>query len=205
MGVTLSQTARKIAAGFVGPENLEEALRAVGTRAERPIDSQDVETKAGLVSYFVRNLRDLTVEASTELERQMLQAVGATPKGEKSVPVKDNISVITLRNHVRYLCVVLGAEWSLGMLVQSAISDLARFVLARGGGFFVISVQLRDVHFRVHIDRQLEGGPGWLKNVAQDSLLAGLKPLARDQKSGVSAHGSVMEFFVECSPRRGAR
>jgi hypothetical protein len=80
----------------------------------------------------VRNLRDLTVEASTELERQMLQAVGALPKGEKSIPIKDNISIITLRNHVRYLCVVLGAEWSLGMLVQSAVSDLARFVLARG-------------------------------------------------------------------------
>lgn len=205
MGVTLSQTARKIAAGFVGPENLEDALRAVGTRAEKPIDAHDLETKAGLVSYFVRNLRDLTVEASTELERQMLQAVGAVPKGEKVVPIKDNISIITLRNHVRYLCVVLGAEWSLGMLVQSAISDLARFVLARGGGSFTITVQLRDIHFRVHIDRQVEGGPGWLKGVAQDSLLAGLKPLARDQKSGVSAHGSVMEFYIECSPRRGAR
>ena len=205
MGLTLSQTARKIAAGFVGPENLEDALRAVGTRADRPVETQDLETKAGLVSYFVRNLRDLTVEASTELERQLLQAIGATPKGEKALPIKDNISVITLRNHVRYLCVVLGAEWSLGMLVQSAISDLARFVLARGGGSFVISVQLRDIHFRVNIDRQLDGGPGWMKAVANDSLLAGLRPLARDPKSGVSAHGSVMEFFIECAPRRAAR
>jgi hypothetical protein len=91
------------------------------------------------------------------------------------------------------------------MLVQSAVSDLARFVLARGGGSFTIVVQLRDIHFRVHIDRQMEGGPGWLKGVAQDSLLAGLRPLAREQKSGVSAHGSVMEFFIECSARRGTR
>lgn len=204
MGLTLSQTARQIAGGFVGPENLEDALRAVGNRADRPIDSQDPDTKAGLVSYFVRNLRDLTVEASTELERQLLQAVGAMPKGEKQIAVKDNISVITLRNYVRYLCVVLGAEWSLGMLVQSAISDLARFVLSRGGGTFTISVQIRDVHFRVHFDRAIEGGPGWFRNVEKDSLLAALKPLARDLRSSVSAHGSLLEFHIESQPRRAA-
>ncbi len=201
MGLTLSQTARKVAAGLVRPETLEDAIRALGSRADKPIDAQDLEAKAGLVSFFVRNLRDLTVETSTEIERQMLKAVGAVPKGEKSITIKDNISIITLRNYVRFLCVVLGAEWSRGMLVQSVVSDLARFVLARGGGTFAVWVQLRDISFRVRIDRPLDGGPGWMKAAASDPLLAGLKDLARDQKSGADAQGSTLDFYVESSPK----
>jgi hypothetical protein len=204
MGLTLSQTARRIAAGFVKPETLEDALKTVGSRAEKPMDAQDLETKAGLVSYFVRNLRDLTVDASTELERQMLKAVGAVPKGEKSIHIKDNISAIALRNYVRYLCVILGAEWSRGMLLQSAISDIARFVLARGGGTFNVSVELRDVLFRVHVDRQLEGGAGWVKGAIQDPLLTGLKDLAHGMKSGVSAQGSTVEFYMSCNAKTRA-
>jgi hypothetical protein len=199
MGLTLAQTARKIAAGFVKPESLEDALKTVGSRADRPMDAQDLETKAGLVSYFVRNLRDLNVETSTELERQMLKAVGAVPKGEKSIHIKDNISAIALRNYVRYLCVVVGAEWSRGMLLQSAVSDIARFVLARGGGTFHVSVEIRDVLFRVQMERQLEGGSDWLKSAIQDPLLTGLKDLAYGVKSGTSAQGSTMEYYMSCA------
>lgn len=196
MGVSFSQAARRIASKYVDSASLDAALEVLGPRAEKHIDALDAEGKAGLISFLVRNLRELSVEEATDLERKMLREMGAVPRPTKTLTVKDEISVITLRNYVRYLCVYLGMEWNRGMLLQSAVSDLARFALARGAGTFEISAAREKVSFRVHIDGQLALGGAWLSS-SNEPLLAGVRNLARGLRSSSGTQGSQLEFDVE--------
>lgn len=190
---TFSQAAREIAGKFVKSGSVEYALSVLGSRAEKAIDAQDSEAKAGLISHFVRNLRDLSVQDSTELERQMLKELGALPSGGKTIVVRDDISVILLRNYVRYLSVLYGMEWSRGMMVQSALSDLARFALAKGKGTFEVLPAEGVIMFRVRIEGELGGSESWLSG-EQSPLLAGVRNVAH----GLSGAGSRIEFCLDC-------
>ncbi|HMY18999.1 MAG TPA: hypothetical protein PKA58_21890, partial [Polyangium sp.] len=181
---------------YVDSASLDAAIEVLGPRAEKHIDALDAEGKAGLISFLVRNLRELSVEEATDLERKMLREMGAVPRPTKTLTVKDEISVITLRNYVRYLCVYLGMEWNRGMLLQSAVSDLARFALARGAGTFEISAAREKVSFRVHIDGQVALGGAWLSS-SNEPLLAGVRNLARGLRSSSGTQGSQLEFDVE--------
>lgn len=196
MGVNFSQAARRVASKYVDASSLDAAMEVLGARAEKDVDSLDSEGKASLISFLVRNLRELSVEEATELERKLLREMGAVPKPMKTIIVKDDISVITLRNYVRYLCVYLGMEWNRGMLLQSAVSDLARFALTRGSGTFEISAAREKVSFRVHIDGQVAIGGAWL-STSNEPLLAGVRNLARGLRSTSGAQGSHLEFDVE--------
>jgi hypothetical protein len=120
------------AAGRCRTEMLAIGLQALGTKGEARHDELDPERRAALVSLFVRNLKGLPVAAALELERELLQQTDALPSVHRSMTLRDSLGLIALRNHVRYLTVALGFDWSTGMMVQSSIAELARILLETG-------------------------------------------------------------------------
>jgi hypothetical protein len=134
MSSTFSHVAREVAQRYATLQAIKAALDHVGARAEQPIAEMDVERKLMLVGHFVRALRSVSVVDASHLERDLFHALDAAPTARRAVEVKDAISLITVRNHVGQVASALGMPWAEGMQVQSALSDVARFLAQHGGG-----------------------------------------------------------------------
>lgn len=134
MITTFAHAAREIASKHVTAATIKGALDTLGAKAEHGIDELDTERKLALANHFVRALRNVGVVDAHRIEHELLAALGAAPTSRRAVMIKDAISLITVRNHVGQLVTALGVPWSVGMQVQSAVSDIARYVSANGGG-----------------------------------------------------------------------
>jgi hypothetical protein len=133
------------------PDVLRSALTALGPKAAESPQAMDAERRAALVSLFVRNLRGLPVAEAALLEHELLSVVGAMPSPRKSVGIRDALSLVALRNYIRYLTVAINLGWAPGMQIQSAISELARLVQEAGGGRIDFQTSLRDRSISLHV------------------------------------------------------
>ncbi len=164
MSATLRKTVHEIVVPFVPTEAAEEALRAIGDRADLSLDAMSSEKKAFLISHFVRNLHAISVERATMYERLLLQELDAGPSATKLVVLKDAISVITARNHVHHVSTHLGMSWADSMKLQSAISEVVRYAVAHHGGVLQTTSAVDHVEFVITV-ADGHGAKDWLAAV----------------------------------------
>jgi hypothetical protein len=150
---------------------IDDALTKLGAVADRTIDSLDRERKLQLVTRFVRAIPALGVQTASVLEHELLAAIGVEPTGRHVLPVQTAISLVAVRNHLHALVTAVGVSWSDGMLVQSAVADVVRFVLERGGGTIeMTATSEHDIAVTIHStkslgtipERQGPATPAWL-------------------------------------------
>lgn len=131
---TFAQLARDVAAKHVPGDAIEGALASLGGKGEWVVHSMDPDRRSALVSHFVRSLRNVGVHTASRVEASLLSAAGCRPSGCRVIVLKDAISLIAVRNQIHQLLTSLGTGWSGSMRYQSALSDIARFVIEHGGG-----------------------------------------------------------------------
>lgn len=185
--LSFAHLAQKAAIPYVPAAGVQRALEMVGTRGDEALRGGDTEKVAAAVSVFVRNVRDLAAQDAVALERALLHELGAEPRGERVLPIKDVISVIALRNHIRYLAVCAGAEWSDTMRAQSSLSEVARLVQQAGGGSLACSLAAGHMAFRLHVNRPLE-------DAALDQVLGLLRDVATGLRVFRTPAGNDLEF-----------
>lgn len=194
MATTFSQVARDVAGRYLPAAIIKGALDPLGAKADQAVDTLDVERRRQLATQFVRALRNVGVAESTRVEHELFTALGAAPTQRRSVPIKDAISLIAIRNHVQQLATAIGMPWSEGMQVQSAISDVARFLSQNGGGRIETEATPGGgVHVDVWTNRglapiALATPPPWLIGVV--SLARGFRELPGE------GGGSRFEFWI---------
>lgn len=191
---TFSQVAREIAGKHVPLPVIKAALDGLGAKAEHLVEELDAERKLLLANQFVRTLRNVGVADAHRIEHEMYAALGVAPTSRRSVVIKDAISLITVRNHVHQLVTALGMSWSAGMQVQSAISDVARFVSANGGGKIETEAGADGrIRFELWTNRSL--GPVSI-GVATPPWLVGIAKLAEGFQSRPAAGGTHLQFWI---------
>jgi hypothetical protein len=131
---TLAELARAVAVNFIPATTVETTLAAIGSKADMNLSSLDAPSRGILINHFVRSIRNIGVHTASKLEHALLEAAGCCPAGRRIVALKDAISLIAVRNQTHAMATAIGLPWSESMRLQSAVSDVARFVVERGGG-----------------------------------------------------------------------
>lgn len=144
---SFADIAGEIAGKVSPPEEIRRALQALGEDAGRVISTLPPEKRAELVDRFIRNLRSLGVAPATELHHRFLASVDAEPRGSWTNPLRDPVSIVELRNHIKYVLTALGLPWSAIAKLQAGICGLGRWIVSSGGGEVGVSVERRTVRF----------------------------------------------------------
>lgn len=189
---TFAQLARSVADKHVPPETIEQSLQALGGKAEWSLQSLDADRKGALISHFVRGLRNIGVHAASKIEHALLSAAGCTSAGRRTVVLKDAISLIAARNQVHQILTSLGMEWQSSMRFQSAISDVARYVIERGGGRIELEEISGAILCIVYITQ--DTGPISPSGAATPSWLASTLNLTKDVRTSRTGSGSSVEI-----------
>lgn len=137
---TFAHVAGVWAAPMVRPSDVEAALRILGTEASAPLDGLAPVRRAELVDRFVRNLRGLGVHPATELHRQLMAQVHATPEGDLQIPFNGPLSLVEIRNQLKLAMTAIGMGWDQLTRIQSSACGLVRWLQSSGEGAMVISV-----------------------------------------------------------------
>jgi hypothetical protein len=138
--LTLARAARASGGMLVGSDIIEQGLRLLGERANMPLQDESRETRALIVSQFVKRLRGVSMQKIHDFERMLLVELHAAPDGIQDVIIRDAISVIKARNHIGQVAKALGLGWGDSMRLESAMSDLVRYAAANGGGLLQTTV-----------------------------------------------------------------
>lgn len=195
MVTTFSQVARDVAGKYLAAATIKNALDPLGAKAEQATDTLDVERRRQLATQFVRALRNVGVADSTRIEHELFTALGAAPTQRRSIPIKDAISLIAIRNHVQQLATAVGMPWGEGMQVQSAISDVARFLSQNGGGRIETEATAEG---RIHVEVVMNRGLAPIVLATPPMWLIGVVSIARgfhELPAGEGA-GARFEFWI---------
>ena len=189
---TFAQLARSVADKYVSVETIDASLQALGGKAEFPLSSLDVDRKSALISHFVRGLRNIGVHTASRIEHALLAAGGCGSAGRRTIVLKDAISLIAARNQVHQILTSLGMEWQGSMRFQSAISDVARFVIERGGGRIELEEVPGAIVCIVYVTQDL--GPLVSTGATAPTWLASTLNLTKDVRTSRSGTGSSVEI-----------
>jgi hypothetical protein len=194
MSMKFSEVAATVGARRAPQNSVRRALDALGSKADLPLDGLDTERKLQLVGLFVRALRNVGVAEAAQIQHDLYASLGAAPTARRPVAIKDAISLVTVRNHVQQLTAALGVPWALGMQMQSAISDVARFVSAHGGGRIETEAAEAHIHFVVTVTRKL--GPIGLAGAHVPPWLIGVSQLASNLEVADEGEGTALTFDI---------
>lgn len=194
MGTRFSEIAADVSRRSAPQEAVARALSLMGARADLLVDDLDADHRIRLVGQFVRGLRNIGVHEAARIERDLYEAVGAGPTSRRPVVVKDAISLVAVRNHVQQLTTALGVPWATGMQIQSAISDVARFVAANGGGQIDMEADADGLmRFAVRMDTYL---PMVSLGAATPPWLVGVAELTDDFRMRHDAHATHIQIKI---------
>ena len=125
-----------VAANHLSEPAVDAALSGLDSAVRRPLGELTAHQRTRLINQFVRGLKGLSVHDALRVERELLDRTDCAPALRCELAARDGLSMIALRNHVRYVAVYAGLDWSDGMLLQSAFSELARLLQQAGGAEF---------------------------------------------------------------------
>lgn len=190
---TLAELVRTVAVNFVPETAVEAALGAIASKADTALSSLDTERRGMLINHFVRSIRNIGVHTASKLEHALLEASGCCPASRRIVALKDAISLIAVRNQTHAMATAIGLAWAESMRLQSAVSDVARFVIEHGGGRLEMEETLSGLLISVRATGDLgpivTPAPSWLISTTN---------LAKTFRSARSGGSTYLEF---CFPR----
>lgn len=191
--ITFAQLARGIASKHVSSTAVESALNALGSKSLSVMADLTVERRSSLINHFVRSLRDTSVQTSSRLEHALLSAASCRTNGRRVIVLKDAISLIAVRNQVHQLATGIGMSWNESMRLQSAISDLARFLVDKGGGRIEIEDTSSALFFMV--DSISDLGPCSPPETPTPPWLTSTMNIAQGFRSARTVTGTHFEFW----------
>lgn len=192
---TFAEFARSIASRFVPEETVVTGLLALGGKAEWQLSSLDSERRSTMISHFVRSMRNLGVHTASRIEGALLAEAGCRAMGCRVLVIKDAISLIAVRNQVHQTITALGAGWNGSMRYQSALSDIARYVIERGGGRIELEEGSGSLHFAIYTAQDI--GPVSLQAGTAPGWLAATLSLTKDVRTSRNGSGSLIEIKFE--------
>lgn len=194
-GATFAEFARGIARRHVAEETIQGALQAMGGKAECGWSQADPDRRSALIGHFVRSMRNVGVHAANRIEGELLAAAGGRREGRRVQVLRDAISLIAVRNQIHQTITSLGAGWNGSMRYQSALSDIARTVIERGGGRIELEEGGGSLSLWVYCAADLGPvstvaghAPGWL---------AATLNLTKEIRVNRSGSGSLIEIKFE--------
>lgn len=190
---TFSQLAHSVAVRFVTDTTVDAALAAIGSKAHWVVADLTIEKRCALINHFVRALRDTGVHTATRLEHALLTAAQCPASGRRVISIKDAISLIAVRNQVHQLATGVGLSWNESMRLQSAISDLARYIVEKGGGRIEIEDTSSALFFMVYANADL--GPCTPPDAVTPPWLAATVGIAQGFRCGRAVTGSQFQFW----------
>lgn len=129
----------KFARDAVAPAELQAAMKPLGPRAQLSVDQIGRIDRAMMADQFVRNLKSLSVQQATVLERELLRELDATP-GRFSSKLDGAVSLVELRTYLKQSLTGLGLDWEKLTRAQSLVAGVARWLQSIGGA----SLQVRS-------------------------------------------------------------
>lgn len=191
--VTLAQLARGIAVRFVQPAVIDAALIALGTRADIVLSELTTERRSTLINHFVRLLRNTGIQTATRVEHAMLEAASCRTAEKRVISLKDAISLIAVRNLIHQMATAVGIGWNDSMKLQSALSDISRFIIEKGGG----KVEIKDTGSALVflIDSLADLTAFSPPQIPSPSWLASTLNLAQGFRTTLSGGGTHFEFW----------
>lgn len=189
---SFAQFVRPIGIKHAPASAIEAALVAIGRKAEVSLSELPAERKEALINHFVRSIRNIGVHTASQLEHELLLASGCCPIGRRVVALKDAISLIAIRNQVQQVATATGLGWKESMRLQSAVSEVARFVTDRGGGRIELEATIDGIVVTVHATQDL--GPIEAMGGPSSSWLAGTMNLVKDFRSSRASGAWLLEL-----------
>jgi hypothetical protein len=153
----LIEVLTSVAAHHLPGSAVDAALSSLDSSVRRPLGDLPAHQRTRLINQFVRGLKGLSVHDALRVERELLDRADCAPAPRYDLAARDGLSMIALRNHVRYIAVYAGLDWSDGMLLQSAFSELARLLQQAGGAEF--SFRATDDFTDVSVDVSASDAP----------------------------------------------
>jgi hypothetical protein len=190
---TFAQLAHSVAVKFVSDAAVDGALSSIGGKANWIVADLPIEKRSALIQQFVRALRDTGVHTATRLEHALLHAAHCPAAGRRVISLKDAISLIAVRNQVHQLATGVGLSWNESMRLQSAISDLTRFIVEKGGGRVEIEDTSSALFFMIYANADL--GPCTPPEATTPPWLVGTVNLAQGFRCGRAISGTQFQFW----------
>jgi hypothetical protein len=197
---SFAQFARDIAGKHVPEVAIEAALSSLGGKAAGSLEGLNVERRGALINHFVRSIKNIGVHTASQLEHELLARAGCCPAGRRIAALKDAISIIAVRNHLHQMATSLGLSWKEAMRLQSAVSDVARFVVSRGGGRIELDSADNGLFVTVYAGADLGPIPATgSASAITPAWLAGTMNLVKGFRCSRTDHDAVLEFLFETS------
>ena len=114
--------------------DLKAVLELLGPDVHADLAKLEPMRRAALVDRLVRNLRTLSVGHGPTLERDLLKATGAEPRGAYFWELTSATALVDLRTGLKYLATWLGYEWADLSRLQANVCGLARWIQSSGVG-----------------------------------------------------------------------
>ncbi len=195
-GSTFGSFAHGIASRYIPDETILSALSSLGGKAEWGFPGMDGERRRALIGHFIRSLRNVGVHTANRIETELLLAAGCVSMGHRVLPLRDAISLIAVRNQIHQTITSLGAGWNGSMRYQSALSDIARFIIEHGGGRMELEEGTSCLSLAIHCTGDL--GPISLNPGSAPPWLASTLSLTKDVRAQrISGGGSLIEIKFE--------
>jgi len=191
---TLSKAALAARGGLVPDYVIDQGLEAMGARATDSLERESRESRALLVSQFVRRLRGASVQRINDLERLLLVELRAAPEGVQDMLLKDAISVIRARNHIGQIGKSLGLQWAECMRIESALSDLLLQAAGSGRGLLQTTVHAPSAIIVIKLPSESCDG----------KMLTSLPSTYEVHERLESDRVHVFEVSISAMPRAGA-
>ncbi|MDP1826951.1 MAG: hypothetical protein Q8L48_27000 [Archangium sp.] len=150
------QVAGSVVGELVSAGELHAALHAVGPSAQLELQHLGRIERGMMADRLIRNLKSLGVHRATELERELLEQLEATPAGRYSSKLDGAVSLVELRSHLKQSLTGIGLGWEELTRTQSLVAGVARWLQAIGGASMEVMSSANSVDFRLTAeDRQL--------------------------------------------------
>lgn len=134
------------ARGSISEEEVRRTLDALGGRAAVPLGELGTSERAQLADRFVRNLKSLSMQQATELQRELVRALEAPP-GRFTSRLDGAVSLVELRSHLKHALAGLGLDWDRLTRAQSLVAGVARWLQSIGGAHMDVTPSEDAVDF----------------------------------------------------------
>lgn len=178
--------------GSHGGATLQLLLEQLGSEVKTELDQLDRSRRAALVDRLMRNLRAVSVSGVPKLERELLKATDAEPRGTLRWSLNSATALVELRSGIKYVGTWLGYEWAELCRLQAVIGGLARWVNSSGTGTLTATVEGAQVNFEIEL--QVPGFDG--KTVETSALVMGVRDMVADFQAHHAGDNISLKFAL---------
>lgn len=171
---------------------LRTVLEQLGSEVKTDLEQLDRPRRAALVDRLVRNLRGMSVHGVPKLERELLRATGAEPRGTFRWSLDSATGLVEVRSGLKYLATWLGFEWADISRLQAVLGGLSRWVHSTGTGTLTAEVESSRICFEFQLEV-----PGLdAKTIESSALVTGVRHMVTDYATSHQGDTVFIKFTL---------